>query len=304
MDLNKTLKSFLKKAKKPLVVVLGPTASGKTALSLKIAHLIKGEIISTDSRQIYTEMDISTDALLPDQRDGIPHHLIGISPPDKPLTLAEYKAMAIKKIDEISSKKKIPMLVGGTGLYISAITEGYNVPKIPPNEKLREKLFKEAEKKGNEYVHKKLQKLDKGAALRIHPNNLRYVIRAIEINMESKKNKPDTKKNPKFDLFMIGVSWPRKELYSRIEQRVDNQLKRGLVDEVKALHAKKYKSNLPAISSLGVKEIIPFIKGEKSLEDCVKELKLNTRHYGKRQMTWFKRYANVNWLSPEEYEKL
>lgn len=301
--MQEKLRKFLKKAQKPLVVVLGPTASGKTALSLKIAHLAKGEIISTDSRQIYTEMDISTDALPMKDRENIPHHLINITPPDKPLTLAEYNQLALEEINKIYERKRIPILVGGTGLYISAIIEGYNVPKIPPDPKLRAKLEKEAEKKGHEAVHKKLQKLDPKAAAKIHPNNLRYVIRAIEINLATKKNKPQNKKDPAFDLFMIGVNWPRNELYKRIEQRVELQVKRGLLDEVKALLAKKYDKNLPALSSLGIKEIIPYFKDKTPLEGCLHELKLNTRHYAKRQMTWFKRYANVHWLTPKEFEK-
>lgn len=296
-DLDKRLRLFLRKAKKPLIVILGPTASGKTALSLKLAHDFNGEIISTDSRQIYEEMEISTDAILPEQQEGIPHHLLGIAKPDKIITTAEYTDMALAKIKEIYKRKQVPILVGGTGLYISSIIFSYQIPRVPPDEKLRAKLYKEAEKKGNEFVHAKLAKLDPEAAKKIHPNNLRYVVRALEINMTTGKNKVDVQKKSPFDVFIIGINWPREKLYERVNLRVDLQLKRGLVDEVKNLLKKGYKEESPAMSSLGVKEIIPYIKGKATIDDCVEILKKNTRNYAKRQMTWFRRYDSVHELN-------
>lgn len=295
-DLKKELKIFLKTAQNPLVVVLGPTASGKTALSLEIAHLIKGEIISTDSRQMYKGMEIGTDSISKEEQDGIPHHMLGIVKPDKEFSLAEYRDEALKKIEEIKKRDHIPMLVGGTGLYISSIIEGYDVPRIAPDKKLREKLYAQAEKHGAEYLHAKLAKLDSASAEKIHPNNVRYVVRAIEINLASGKNKTDKKKRKSpFDVFMVGLEWPRGELYERIDMRVERQLERGLINEVKKL-LKKYDENLPAMSSLGLKEIIPYIRGEKSLDECVEILKKNTRNYAKRQLTWFRRYKNINWI--------
>jgi tRNA dimethylallyltransferase len=291
------LRLFLKEAKKPLIVILGPTASGKTALSLDLAKKFRGEIISTDSRQIYKEMDIGTDAILPAQQEGIQHHLMGIAKPDKTITTAEYTELALSKIKEIYGRKNIPILVGGTGLYISSIIFSYQIPRVPPDEKLRAKLYKEAEKKGNEYVHAKLAKLDPEAAKKIHPNNLRYVVRALEINLATGKNKVDVQKKSPFDVFIIGINWPREKLYERVNLRVDLQLKRGLLDEVKALLAKGYKENSPAMSSLGVKEIIPYLKGKATLDECVEVLKKNTRNYAKRQMTWFRRYDTVPGLN-------
>lgn len=288
-------------ARTPLLVLLGPTASGKTSLSLEIAKAINGEIISTDSRQTYKGMEISTDALPKKERKGIPHHMIGIVTPDKELSLAEFKDMATQKIKEIRARKHIPMLVGGTGLYISAIIEGYDVPRVAPDKKLREKLYKEVEKHGAECLHEKLKKLDPEAAKRIHPNNVRYVVRAIEINLKAGRNKTDKKsKKPLYDTLMIGINWPREAIYERINLRVDNQLKRGLVNEVKKLLKKGYKETLPAMSSLGIKEIIPYVKGEKPLEECVEILKKNTRNYSKRQMTWFRRYKKILWLEGEK----
>ncbi len=292
-EVSKRLRSFLKTAKKPLIVIFGPTASGKTAISLDLAHKFKGEIISTDSRQLYTEMEIGTDAILPEQQEGIPHHLLGIAKPDKTITAAEYTELALAKIKEIYARKHIPILVGGTGLYISSILFSYQIPHVPPNEKLRDKLYKEAEKKGNEYVHKKLVKLDPEAAKKIHPNNLRYVVRALEINLTTGANKIDLQKKSPFQPFLISLNWPREKLYERVNLRVDLQLKRGLLDEVKKLLKKGYKENSPAMSSLGVKEIIPYIKGKSTLEECVELLKKNTRNYAKRQMTWFRKYDNV-----------
>ncbi len=286
MNLKKDLTSFLKSAKKPLIVVLGPTASSKTGLSLDIAEELNGEIISADSRQVYRGMEIAVDTIMPEERRGIPHHMIGIVEPDEEFTLANYKKLALQKIEEIHDRGKTPIIVGGTGLYISTITEGYNVPQIPPDKKLREKLEREAEEKGKKHVHEKLEKLDPEAAKNIHPNNLRYVIRAIEKTREKAKVK---KSVPKFDMFLIGINWPREELYERINKRVDKQIERGLVEEVKKLLQKGYDEKLPSMSSLGVKEIIPYIKGKMSLDECAEILKKNTRNYAKRQMTWWRK---------------
>ncbi len=288
MNFEKDLTSFLKSAKKPLIVVLGPTASGKTGLSLNMAKKINGEIISADSRQIYRDMEIATDTIPPEERKGIPHHMLGIADPEEEFTLSDYKKIALQTIEEIHGRKKVPIIVGGTGLYISAIIEKYDMRAIPPDKKLREKLEQEAQEKGKEYVHEKLEKTDPEAAKRIHPNNLRYVIRAIEkAQAEEEKGKPE-EIAPKFDTFLIGIERPREELYEKINKRVDEQIEKGLVEEVKKLVKKGYDEKLPSMSSLGVKEIIPYIKGEMSLDECAEILKKNTRNYAKRQMTWWR----------------
>ncbi|MBD3329965.1 tRNA (adenosine(37)-N6)-dimethylallyltransferase MiaA [Candidatus Peregrinibacteria bacterium] len=304
MDIIEDLTSFVSRSKKPLIVILGPTASGKTGISLNLAKKIKGEIISTDSRQIYKGLEIGSDIILPEDRQGIPHHMLAIKNPDQTLTLREYQEQATKIINEIHERESTPMLVGGTGLYISSIIEGYNVPHIPPNRKLREKLTKEAEEKGHEHVHNILKELDPGSAKKIHPNNLPYIIRAIEINKSAGHNKQDKKSKPNFDTYMLGIKWPREQLYERVNLRVDLQIKRGLIEEVQALLNKGYDLNLPAMTSLGAKELVPYIKGEMSLEEALEILKRNTRRYAKRQMTWFKRYDNVKWLEPSQVEKI
>lgn len=296
---------FLKTAKKPLIVVLGPTASGKTALSIKIAKDFNGEIISTDSRQIYRQMEIGTDAITESDQQGIAHHLLAIADPDETVTLADYRDHAKQKIEEIYGRSHIPMLVGGTGLYIDSIINSYDMPRIPPDPHFRKKIEQEAKTHGNEYLHAKLKKIDPQSAEEIHPNNLPYVIRALEIYELTGKPKSAqiSKSKPEYDVFMIGIEWPRDQLYERIKLRVENQLKRGLVDEVRRLLEKGYDKNLPSMSSLGVKEIIPFIEGEMPLSECVEILERSTRRYAKRQMTWFRRYDKVNWLTPEELEE-
>lgn len=300
-DIYSQIEDFLESAKDPLIVVLGPTASGKTAVSLKIAKAIGGEIISADSKQIYKGMEIATDAITPEESQGIAHHMIGIAEPDEEFSLADYKKIALQKIEEIKKKGKIPMLVGGTGLYISAIIEEYDMQQVPPNKELREKLEKEAEEKGREYVHEQLRKIDPESAGKIHPNNLRYVIRAIEINLGAGEKKEAKKKPARFDVFLIGVNRPRTEIYERINKRVDIQIERGVLEEVKKLLERGYKENLPSVSALGVKEYIPYIKGEKSKEECTEILKKNTRNYAKRQMTWWRKHDNITWLNPEEF---
>ena len=303
-DLKGELEKFVKKAKKPIIVILGPTASGKTDLSLRISKFVNGEVISTDSRQIYKEMEIGTAAITKKEQGKIPHHLISIVKPNETVTLSDYVDMALKKIDEIHKNKKIPILVGGTGLYISAIIEGYDIQRVKPDSQLREKLMKEAVEKGVDHLYEKLTKLDPNAAKTIHKNNLHYVIRAIEINLATGKNKTSKKsKKSQFDLFKVGILWPREALYERINKRADQQVKNGLIEEVEKLLKKKYNENLPAMTSLGVKEIIPYLRKEMTSQECMEILKRNTRRYAKRQMTWFKKYDNVMWLTNKELEQ-
>ncbi|MFC1615512.1 tRNA (adenosine(37)-N6)-dimethylallyltransferase MiaA [Patescibacteria group bacterium] len=305
MNLLKELKKFIHTNERPLIVVMGATAAGKTKISLTIAKSINGEIISTDSRQIYKQMDIGTDAISEKDQEGIPHHMLGIADPNEIITLAEFVDQSLKIIDNIYKRKKIPMLVGGTGLYIDAIIKNYQIPRIPPNPKLRQELEELNKNKGVEALYSKLKDLDTEAAKRIHPNNIRYVIRAIEVASSNQSSPQPTTKSPQtFQPFLIGINRPREEIYQKIEIRVDQQLKRGLVEEVQKLLEKGYSSDLPSMTSLGVKEIIPFIKGEMTLEECSDILKRNTRRYAKRQMTWLRRYDSVKWLTPSDIEKI
>ncbi|MBU1992099.1 MAG: tRNA (adenosine(37)-N6)-dimethylallyltransferase MiaA [Patescibacteria group bacterium] len=286
---------FLQTAEKPLVVLLGPTASGKTSLSLKLAKKFNGEVISADSRQLYKGMQIGTDTLPMEKRQGIPHHMIEVLEPDEQFTVAEYKQKAAHIINQILRKKKVPFLVGGTGLYISAIVENYEIPQIPPDFELRNQLQKDLEKQGVDYLYRQLQAADPITAERTDPKNPRFVMRALEI-VAAGQQKSVSKKKPLYDTFLIGIDRPREELYEKIEKRVDEQVERGLLKEVEKLMEQGYNENLPAITALGIKEIIPYLRGEMSLEEALDTIKRNTRNYAKRQFTWFKRYKNINWI--------
>lgn len=303
MNLIEDCTSFIKGKSEPIIVILGPTASGKTSLSLNIAKAINGEVISTDSRQIYREMPITTAVATKEEQDGVPHHLLEFRNPNQALSLGEYKDLATQKINEIYERGAIPILVGGTGLYISAIIEDYDIPRIPPNTLLREQLQREVEAHGSEFIHEKLERLDPESAKKIHPNNVPYIVRAIEINLFSGSKKID-KKSSKYSAFIIGIDWPREELYERINKRTDIMLKNGMLKEVQALLDRGYDEKLPSMTSVGVKEIIPYLKGEEALEQSLETLKRNTRRYAKRQMTWFRRYDNVKWITPDQLKNV
>lgn len=305
------LTQFLEKTKEdgpqPLVVILGPTASGKTALSLKIAKLFHGEIISADSRQIYKYMDIGTDKIPIHQRQGIPHHLIDILEPDQEFTVADFKRLALKIIKEILSRRKLPIVAGGTGLYLNALLQNYQIPPVPPQHDLRQKLHGFYQQNGTEALYRMLQEKDPDAAARIHPNNLRYVMRALEINIAGNTLKQDQKGSALFETFIIGIQWPREALYERINHRVDEILAKGFLNEVKILLMKGYKGyneQLPALSSIGYQELIAFLNGKVSFQEAIENFKKNTRNYAKRQLTWFKHYQDVHWLAGEELEVL
>ncbi len=306
MNFLEDIETFLRAGdtKKPaLIVVLGPTASGKTLLSLKLAHLFGGEIVNADSRQIYRGMDIGTDKLPVQKQEGIRHHLYDIVNPDGEFTVAEYKRLALKTIDEIRMRGNVPILCGGTGLYISAVIENYQIPEVPPQPDLREKyeiFFKE---NGAEALHRLLQEKDPDTAEKIHPNNVRYVIRALEINEFTGTDRRERRGAPIFNVFMIGIDLDRDELYERINRRVDELIGNGLINEVKTLLMKGYSEKLSSMSSLGYPEIISYIKGEISLEEAAEEIKKNTRNYAKRQMTWLRRYHEVHWINRTEVDK-
>lgn len=318
---------YLKKLPK-IIVIVGPTASGKSALAIKIARKFNGEIVSADSRQIYRGMDIGTAKPPKKEMRAIPHHLIDIKNPNQNYTVAEYKRDAIKAINKILKKKKIPILVGGTGLYIKAIIDNLNIPEVAPNFKLRKKLEKEIEKYGLKYLFEKLVKLDPEAAYIVDPNNSRRIIRALEIAIKTKKPFSSWRKAsaPLFDFLEIGIQWPKNILENRINKRVDLMISEGLVEEVKNL-IKKYPTSLNkgeglnSFDAIGYREIIEFIKNKKcqyktdrlnthifkkaSLKEIKKIIKKNTRNYAKRQMTWFRKDEKIQWIKrTREAEKL
>lgn len=289
---------FLKrysKTDKPLLVLLGPTASGKTALSLEIAAEYNGEIISADSRQVYTYMDIGTDKILEPERRGIPHFLIDVTSPTERFTVADFKRLAEAKIEEILGRGKLPVLCGGTGLYIRSITENFDIPA--ENLEKRGELKKELDEKGSEALHEKLAQLDPENAAKISPKNGRYILRALEIFYATGQPKHAARLPSPYRILQIGLAPAREVLFERIHRRVDRQLERGLVEEVKSLLDKGFSPELPALQTLGYREIIAFLKGKGSLAAASELIKKNTRNFAKRQMTWFKKDKDVIILS-------
>ncbi len=290
---------------RPLVVIVGPTASGKTDVAIELAKMVRGEVISADSILVYRGMDVGTAKPTPEEMQGIPHHLIDIVNPDEEFSVAMYQSAAEKLITEITGRGNLPLLVGGTGLYVRSVIDHYDFTPAPRDEGLREKLKQQAATMGAEAMHRKLAAVDPASAARLHPNDTRRVIRALEVYYQT--GKPITEyqysqqnTTPKYRLKMFGLTMDRQLLYRRIEQRVDLMLQRGLVEEVRQLML-RYDAWGTALQGLGYKEIIAYIKGECTLEEAVEILKRNTRRFAKRQLTWFKADKRIRWLYMEDY---
>lgn len=289
-----------------IIVVLGPTASGKSALAVKIAKKFNGEIISADSRQIYRGMNIGTAKPAKHELSSISHHLIDIKNPDQNYTVAEYKRNAIKTIKKVIGKKKLPILIGGTGLYIKAIIDNLDIPKVKPNFNLRKKLEKEIEKYGLKYVFKKLIKLDPEAVYIVDPNNPRRIIRALEIALKTKKPFSAQRQagRPLFKFFEIGIKIPKIELEARIGRRVDEMIKDDLAHEVKKI-IEKYGEKQQSFDAIGYREIIEYLNKKISLDETIDLIKKNTWAYAKRQMTWFSKDKRIRWIkNQKQAEKL
>ena len=288
-----------------MLIIVGPTAVGKTATAIGLAKRLKGEIISADSMQIYKYMNIGTAKPTLEEQENIPHHLLDFINPNEAFSVAEFQNKAEILINEITEKGKLPIIAGGTGLYVNSLMYEMDFTSTISNWHLRNLLEEEANAHGNEFVHNKLREVDPRAAQRIHPNNLKRVIRAIEVNHESGENigdfKEDIRINPNYDICMIGLTRNREELYNRVNLRVDVMLKQGLIDEVKNLMAMGYSRDLIAFKGLGYKEIIGYLEGEYDLDYAKEILKRDTRRYAKRQLTWFKRYEEATWFNLSEY---
>ena len=294
------------KRKPFLIVILGPTASGKSTLAIKIAEKFSGEIVSADSRQIYRGMDIGTAKPTIKERIKIKYHLIDIRNPNEDYSAGQYKKDAIKAINKIIERGKLPILVGGTGLYISAIANNLEIPGIKENKKLRAKLQKEIDKKGLNFVFQKLIKIDPEAAYIIDPENPRRVIRALEIALISGKKFSEQRKigKPLYDVLEIGLNPMAEILNKKITKRTKKMIKIGLVGEVKKL-VKKYGYNCKAFGAIGYREVIDYLKNSVSFEKAILQMNVNTWRYAKRQMLWFKKYApGTHWLAPNEAVRL
>lgn len=289
--------------KKPLVILAGPTAVGKTALSISLAKAINGEIISADSMQVYKKMNIGTAKITPEETQGVPHYLIDVFMPDEEFHVAKFKEYANQYIQEIYNKGKIPILVGGTGFYIQAVVKDvvFTEGKETASRKKWEKIAKE---KGAHYVHDELKKVDPESAIAIHENNVRRVIRALEYFEQtgekiSVHNKTEQERKSPYHYAYFVLNQNRDVLYNRIETRIDEMIKMGLVEEVQNLLLAGYQRNLTSMQGLGYKEICAYLAGECSLEEAIYILKRDTRHFAKRQLTWFKREKSVEWVDKD-----
>lgn len=294
--------------KKKVICIVGPTASGKTGLSVELAKNINGQIISADSMQLYKDLDIATAKVTEEEMKGVKHHLIDICPPDKNFSVADFKKMCYDKIDEIISVGSIPIIVGGTGLYINAVVDNMQFENQEINFDYRRELENIAKNDGKEELYEMLRKLDPSSAEAIHPNNVKRVIRALEIAKFSTKLKSehmhfeeDRKKNSdtEYDFLVFYIDYDRKKLYDRINKRVDIMIKDGLVNEAKKVYDMNLPTNYTCMQAIGYKEIFPFFRGEKTLEECIENLKVATRKYAKRQETWFKNKLDIIYIDGE-----
>ncbi len=281
-----------------LVVIVGPTAVGKTALSLSLAEVAGGEIVSADSRQVYRGMDIGTAKVTPEEQARIPHHMIDVVNPDDTLSLAQFQEMAYTAIDDIVGRERVPILVGGTGQYVMAVVEGWQVPRVAPDDDLRCELYSQAEEEGIEALHARLCSLDPAAAERIDPRNVRRVVRALEVCLLSGRpiSEQQKKSPPPYHVLMIGLARPRPDLYQRIDQRVEDMIEAGLEAEVQKLVAEGYGFDLPAMSGVGYGQFAPYLAGEATLAEVVREIQRATRRFVRHQSNWFRSGdARIRW---------
>jgi tRNA dimethylallyltransferase len=272
-----------------LLCIVGPTGVGKTALAIELAERCNGEIVSADSRQIYRGLDIGTGKPTPDQLARVRHHLIDCVEPDQSYTLAEYQAEACAAIDDIFARGKQPLLVGGTGLYVRAVTEGLQIPAVPPNPELRAQLEERAGREGGGKLYAELRQIDPEAAAKIDPRNVRRTIRALEVYLSTgqKFSAAGKTEPPPFAVRRLGLTLPRGELYRRVDVRVAEMIARGWLEEVRVLAA-KYGEGLPALSSLGYPQMGAVLRGELTLADAAHEIKYHTHRYIRQQYAWFR----------------
>jgi len=291
----------------PLVVITGPTASGKTDLAIRIAKRLDGEIISADSMQIYRYMDIGTANPTEEERQGIPHYMIDIVDPDEEYNVAMYQKDANTCIRHAANRSRLPILTGGSGLYVNSIIYPMNFTDAVEDPDYRCFLKNILKNRGSIYLHNMLRDIDPDTAAKLHPNDTRRVIRALEVYHLTGKTMTEYQQNyrdmdPPFHLIMYALTMDRKILYDRINQRVDKMIESGLVDEVKSLLERGYTKNLVSMQGLGYKEIIAYLEGSYTLEEAVYVLKRDTRRFAKRQITWFKRERRIQWLNIEKFE--
>lgn len=293
--------------KKPLIILTGPTAVGKTHLSIRLAKAVQGEIISADSMQVYRHMDIGSAKIRPEEMEGVPHHLIDCLNPDEDFNVVRFQEMAKEAMAHIYQRGHIPILTGGTGFYIQAITGDIDFTQHGEDNSYRLALEKKAAEEGAQSLHDMLQKVDPLSAQTIHANNVKRVIRALEYYNQtgqpiSSHNLEQRQKTSPYQLAYFVLNDERSRLYQRIDQRVDEMISSGLVKEVETLKAMGCHPGMVSMQGLGYKEILAYLEGDCSLEEAVYILKRDTRHFAKRQITWFKREQDVEWFYKLDYE--
>jgi tRNA dimethylallyltransferase len=275
---------------RPLIAIVGPTAAGKTALAMELAGVWPVEVVSADSRQVYRHMDIGTAKPSEDEQQRVRHHLVDVVNPDEPFTLAQYQQLAYKAIDDIHARGRLPLLVGGTGLYVKAVLEGLHIPAVGPDERLRQQFYAEAEAQGYAALHQRLRGLDPVAAERIDARNVRRVVRALEVCYRLGRPMSSVQRAdpPPYRMLRLGLTVPRDLLYRRIDQRVERMLATGLVAEVRSLVELGYSYRAPAMSGLGYRQVGMYLRGEVTLEEATALIKHHTRRFVRQQANWFR----------------
>lgn len=292
--------------KRPLIILTGPTAVGKTKASIGLAKALNGEIISADSMQVYKYMDIGSAKIRPEEMQGIRHYLIDELEPDEEFHVVKFQQMAKQAMKEIYAKGKIPIVVGGTGFYIQALLYDIDFTKSNEDSAYRQELEELAAEKGAEHLHEMLREVDSASAETIHANNIKRVIRALEFYQQtgekiSEHNEQERAKESPYDFCYFVLNDDRDKLYERINLRIDQMLKEGLVEEVQSLKDKGYTRDMVSMQGLGYKEILDYLNGDCTLEEAIYILKRDTRHFAKRQLTWFRREREVIWIDKQTY---
>ncbi len=292
--------------KKPLIILTGPTAVGKTALSIKLAKAIQGEIISADSMQVYRGMDIGSAKVTTEEMDGVPHYLIDVLDPDEEFNVVVFQKLAREAMEKIYANGHIPIIAGGTGFYIQAILNEIAFTETETDDSYRKQLEQQAQEYGAQRLHDQLKEVDPQAAVDIHPNNVKRVIRALEFYKEtgtkiSEHNEAERQKQSPYNFAYFVLNMDRQKLYERIELRIDQMLEQGLIEEVRQLQEKGCHAGMVSMQGLGYKEILAYLQGECTLEEAIYILKRDTRHFAKRQLTWFRREREVCWIEKEAY---
>ena len=290
---------------KCLIAIVGPTAVGKSGLALHLAQWFPLEVVGADSRHVYRYMDIGTNKPSPAERASVPHHVIDVIEPDEDFSLAMYHRLAIEAVKAVQQKGKLPLLVGGSGLYVWSLVEGWRIPRVPPNQQLRRQLEARAEQESSHSLYHELQNIDPAAAAKINPSNIRRIIRALEIyhTTGQQPSQLQRKEVPSFPILIIGLTQERNELYRRIDRRVDKMIQKGLVEEVEQLFKRGYNPSLPSMSGIGYKQIGQFLRSEMPLPLAIDKIKYETHRLARHQYAWFRLSdSRIHWLDVSEAE--